>query len=113
MPLIDLITLEEAKGHLQETSNQRNADIQAKLDAAVAIIIDYLTRRDTTWNATMAAWTADTIPLGIKQAMLVQLGELMRERGDDAQQITPNADREDLSPAVKRCLKRYRDPTLA
>src|SRR5262252_958820 len=109
----DLVTLEEAKDHLRVSGNRLNADIQAKLDASVAIVYDYLQRRDTVWNAAMEDWTADTVPLSIKQAILIQLGELDRRRGDDANQDTPQADRDYLSPTVMALLQRHRDPALA
>ena len=109
----DLVTLEEAKTHLHVTGTRLNADIQAMLDASVAIIFDYLQRRDTTWNVAMEAWDATTIPLSIKQAILIQLGELDRRRGDDAQQDTPQASPDQLSPTVMALLKRHRDPAVA
>lgn len=107
----DLVTMDQAKNHLRITSVQFDADISDKLAAATAIIIDYLTRRDATWNATMDAWTVDDVPKSIQAAVLVQLGELWRKRGDEVQieQQEPGA----LSPVVMALLQRYRDPALA
>lgn len=107
----DVVTLEDAKAHLRITSDQDDFDLSEKLLDATQIVIDYLTRRDATWNATMEAWTADTVPRSVRAAILVQLGELTRKRGDDPtlEPVTPVG----LSPTVMALLMRYRDPGVA
>ena len=109
--MADLIALEDAKAHLRVTSDREDADITNKLLAAQQVILDYLTRRDTAWNDEMAAWTEDTVPASVKAAILVQLGELRRNRGDEAE-IRPQGPTA-LSPTVMSLLMRYRDPGLA
>lgn len=107
----DLITIDEAKAHLRVTTVQEDGDIEDKLLAATQVVIDYLTRRDTSWNAQMAAWTSETVPASIRAAILVQLGELYRKRGDESEiePVRPVA----LSPTVMALLMRYRDPGVA
>jgi hypothetical protein len=108
----DLITLESAKAHLKVTTLQEDSDLQDKLDAATQIILDYLTRRDAAWNATINAWTADTVPRSVRQAILIQFGEFVAKRGDDptiAEPTTPLG----LSRTVMSLLYGYRDPGLA
>lgn len=107
----ELVTIEEAKGHLRITSDSDNPDLAIKLEAATQVIIDYLTRRDEDWNAEMEAWTPDTVPSSIRAAVLVQLGELYRKRGDD-----PDVEQRptvSLSTTVMSLLMRYRDPGFA
>src|SRR5689334_14817310 len=110
---IDLVDLEAAKAHLRVTTTAEDDDIGGKLEAATQVVVDYLTRaHDTDWNAAMAAWTADTVPRTVRAAILVQLGELYRLRGDDADAGRQGATA-DLSPTVKALLMRYRDPGFA
>jgi len=107
----DVISLEQAKAHLRITSVHDDQDISDKVVAATQVVIDYLSRSDTTWNDTMAAWTYDTIPASVRAAILVQLGELYRKRGDDAEPETEHPTR--LSTTVMALLMRYRDPGIA
>jgi hypothetical protein len=113
MPLSDCVTLEEVKAHLRVTIEDEDADIESKRLAAAQIVTDHLHRRDADWNAEVDAWTVDTVPLSIKQAVLVQCGDLYWQRGDDPQQAQKQMDRGYLSPAVQALCKRYRDPALA
>ena len=56
-------------------------------------------------------WDSTTVPALVQAAILLQLGELYRFRGDDQEHgaQTPG----DLSPLVTNILRRYRDPALA
>lgn len=93
-----------------------DADLQLKIDHATEIVIDYIARpTDAAWMAEIAAWDEGSVPGSIQAAILMQLGELWRYRGDDAsseQPPTPDAGN-DLSPGVKNLLKRFRDSVLA
>jgi hypothetical protein len=97
-----LVTLDEAKRHLyQEWTTDNDADIQAKLEQASAIIRDYLTKRnDETWDPT-------TVPLPIKSAVLLMLDHLWEDRGGDASRD------EDVWAAIHRLVIRFRDPAWA
>jgi len=59
----------------------------------------------------MAAWTEATVPASVRAAILVQLGELYRNRGDELE-ARPEAPT-GLSPTVMSLLMRYRDPGVA
>lgn len=99
-----LITLEEAVGQLKISADEDEDDITLKMSLATAIVIDYIKRPDHGWDA-------DTVPDVVKAAILEQLVELYRFRGDDPQAPAP-ADGY-LSPSISRKLHRYRDPALA
>ncbi len=110
--MADAITLQEAKDHLRITSLAEDGDVYDKLQAATQVVIDYLTRRaGDAWNDEMAAWTAETMPKSVRAAILVQLGDLYKNRGDELDSRT--AGPTGLSPTVMALLMRYRDPGLA
>lgn len=104
------ITLQQAKDHLRLTDtgdspSAEDADLQLKLDQAEAIILDRLGGDDD--------WTVDTVPLAVQAAILEQLGELWRFRGDDTAQDLPKRDHGYLAPTIESKLHRHRDPPLA
>lgn len=107
----DLVTLQRAKEHLRLLTDDEDVDVEEKLRAAEAIVLSHLTQRDEDWAGTVAAWTEADVPLPVKHAILVQLGELYGFRGDDAR-----IDRElrgALSPVVESLLMPYKDPGIA
>lgn len=106
-----LVTLVEAQNHLRIPLTSTDDDLFLKIAQAEAVIRQYLERIDgTDWDATMAAWTSDTVPPVIKAAILCQVGELYRFRGDDLEQ--PAREPGYLSPLIRSLLARYRDPVL-
>lgn len=110
---MSMVTLRQAKLHLQiltpETSplSAQDEDIALKLESAEAIILDYL--------KTDGGWTEDDVPPLVRAAVLLQLGELHRFRGDDPGTVLTAPSYEDgqLSPSITAILRRYRDPALA
>ena len=112
-PLPLIVTLDRAKKHLRVTSFAEDDDIYAKLESATAIVIDYIYRDDDDWVETILAWTPSTVPRPIQAAVLVQLGELYRFRGDDLPNESPQREHGFLSPAVTAYLHRFRDPSIA
>ena len=112
---MSLITLAQAKAHLRidvPSTSPPSADEQdliLKMAAAEHIILDYL----KVISVSPPLWTDETdVPPLVSAAILLQLGELYRFRGDDE----GKADREpvgSLSPMVEGMLRRYRDPALA
>lgn len=111
----DLIDLSQAQRHLRlpvgVSSPMTNGelDVQEKLDQATALIVQYLERPDdTAWTAEMAAWTVQNVPGPVAAAILIQLAELYRFRGDDGE--GPKREAGYLAPTVVALLKRYRDP---
>lgn len=115
-PIIpELATLEQARAHLRlgPVTAIGHDDVQAKLDQATMIILSYLDRGDDTWSAEMAAWTIDTVPREVQAAVLLQLGELYRFRGDDEAGAAPARERGYLAAGVTALLHRLRDPACA
>lgn len=100
-----IVTLDEAKQHLRRLTpagDPSDADLQLKIDQAEAIIQDYC-----------EAEALDPTDLVIKAAILLELAELDRWRGDDAetQQRAP-ADGY-LIPIVTAILHRRRPIPIA
>jgi len=113
----ELVSLDDAKRHLRlnvlAPVLDEDDDLRMKILTATAVILDYLARpTDAVWTADMAAWDITTVPRVVQAAILVQLGELYRFRGDDAG-MTPTPEHGFLSPHVTALLARYRDPALA
>lgn len=109
-----LVTLQMAKVHLK--GEHDDVDLQMKLDAAHEIVLDWINQRidadeAVTWAETIAGWTMATVPKRVQQAILLQLAELHRFRGDDEQSATPMSVRP--APAVELLLSRLRDPAVA
>lgn len=102
-----LITLEEAKAHLNVGNvSAFDDDIQRKAEAASIIVLE---RCNSTayWRAVSASWTGDTVPLSVKAAVFLVLGHLFQHRGDD---MTMDAV---FWTAVDRLLAYHKDPVLA
>jgi len=113
----ELISLDDAKRHLRlnvlAAVLDEDEDLRMKIFHATAVVLDYLARpTDATWTADMAAWDVTTVPRVVQAAILVQLAELYRFRGDDAN-ATPTPEHGFLSPLVTALLARYREPALA
>lgn len=110
-----LVTLTEAKAHLRITTpddDPGDADLTMKLTHAQALVLDYC-GSTAWWRTITATWTADTLPDVVKAAILLELGELYRYRGDDyALEESPRTDGEDLNPRVRDLLRRSRDPVV-
>lgn len=110
---MSLITLEQAKWQLRITTvggspaDPIEAEILSKMAEAEAIILDYLKTPDPTWVDEL------TTPASVRAAILYELGELWRFRGDDQAGQGPAPGDGDLSPVIVGILRRYRDPALA
>lgn len=108
-----LVTLQEAKIHLRVTDDAQNEDVYLKLTAAEATILNYI-NTTATWRTASALWTAATVPAFVHAAILLQLGELHRFRGDDLQGQGPPRDAgQDFQPVITNLLRRTRDPVVA
>jgi hypothetical protein len=108
------ITLAQAKEQLRmgPTPNGSPGDdaLTDRIVRAEMIICDYLAA-SAYWQPIIEAWTTDTIPPHVVAAMLLELGELDRFRGDDPDAPERWADH-DLSPAIVGLLRRTRDPVV-
>ena len=99
------LDLAAVKRHLRipptDTDPDEDTDLTDKLAQATAIILDYL--------------KADALPDSaiVDAAVLLQVGELWRFRGDDPEGDTAPTTPGDLSPTVTNLLRRLRDPALA
>lgn len=113
MVVPEVVTLEAAKRQLRITHTNEDDDLQEKLEAATEAVLDHLVRRDETWNATMEAWTVDTVPRSIRQAILVYFGTLMHRRGDDDPGTAGTSRPGALPPEVEALIARYRAPAVA
>lgn len=114
-PLIEIVTLEQAKDHLKLPfgPTDEDPDLQIKLYIAHELVIDYLTQKldddeHDEWIETMDAWTETTAPKRVIGAILYQFAELYRYRGDEA---GPRAE-PTLAPALRLLLDRFRDPLV-
>jgi len=75
-----LVTLDEARTQCHLTGTAYDVDLQQKVDAASAMIIDRLRESaDPLWDAT-------TVPRHVHQAVLLVVDFLFYNRGDDADQ---------------------------
>jgi hypothetical protein len=101
-----LVPFEQAKSHLHVTDAVHDAEIQAKLAQASAIIVDYLK------GDVAPTWDETTAPLPVQAAVLYMLALLYEHRGDD---LEAGAGDYDVGTwdAIDRLLKRFRDPALA
>lgn len=116
-----LVTLTMFRRHLNlpTTGDLLNlSDLQAKLDQATAIVLDYLARpSDTAWTATIESWGLGgspeiPVPPQVQAAILEQAAELYGFRGDDPNPLKRDAPG-DLAPAIKAKLYRLRQPVIA
>lgn len=119
MNIPDIVTLEQAQDHLSLPEGQGETDLQLKIDAATQLVCEYIADRqpeDVDWVAEIESWDVGSpeAPKIIVMAILTQVGEFYRFRGDDmATDRPPTGDGSDLSPMVKRLLHRYRSPSIA
>lgn len=107
-----LVDLETAKAHARITATDQDEELQLKLDAAEAAILDYI---NTTayWRSVTPTWTQGTVPTFVKYAICLQFAEFYRFLGDDSWGQGPNRTADsDFSPAVVGLLRRTRDPLV-
>lgn len=114
--MADLVTLDQARKHLRLTGSYEDDDLQMKLTQAQAIVLDHVNQRRSDgdlWAAEIASWTEETVPRQVQAAILIQLGELYRYRGDDASDDNARRASGFLVPAVVSLLNRLRDPAVS
>lgn len=111
-----LVTIQQAIDHLgisvvldADPVDPRQRDLELKLAAAEAIILGYL-------KTVPPEWTDETsTPADVQAAILLEVGELWRFRGDDRanEGAAQDAELGHLSPTITNLLRRRRDPALA
>lgn len=111
-----IVTPEQAVAHLRipialglTPPDPAEADLRLKLAAAEAIILDYLKPKT---GVDVPTYQGDPL---VQAAILIELGELYRFRGDDPENQGSDQDPErgELSPMITNILRRYRDPAIA
>lgn len=126
MTIPTLATLEQLRAHLKlptplagsPPQPAPDSDLQLKLDAATQLVCDYIADRqpaDSAWIAEIEGWStgSPSAPAVVVLAVLEQAAELYRFRGDDPPPGVPARESNDLTPAVKNLLNRYRRPVFA
>lgn len=113
-PLPEIVTIDQAVEHLNLQYGQYTEDdLALKIEMATSLVLEHVWREDDDWQATILAWTPDTVPRAIQAAALVQLSELHRFRGDDPNNVAPVRQHGYLSPMVTAYLHKFRDPSIA
>lgn len=106
----NLISLEEARRQCRVDHNDEDDVISMALDASTQLVLNYLTRRDTDWNAEMSAWTSSTLPKPVRQAILIQTREIYeRTPMEKSGEMHPTG----LSLPVRNLLIGYSEPGYA
>ena len=122
-----LVTYAQAVAHLKTSIPSASpeppaeSDLRLKIEQAESLVIDYVNQRRSDgdlWDATVEAWdvTSETYPppARVTAAVLVQLGELYRFRGDDLDSEEPERMvGAVLHPRAAAYLYRLRDPAIA
>lgn len=121
-----LITFDLAQGHLKRTivsaspPSPEELDLRLKIDQAEDIVIGYVNQRlidGDIWAALVDAWdvTSTTYPPPprVQAAVLVQLAELDRFRGDDVAGEPMRDAGMTIHPRAAGYLYPLRDPAMA
>src|SRR6185436_12285757 len=103
-----LITLDQAKRQLRETGTARDAEITDKMAQAENAILLYVKPLRTDEARDDWPWTIDTVPPVIQSAILIQLTNLDRNRGDALDDEDERA-----WQAIERLTAQLRDKALA
>lgn len=98
--MIQLVTLNQAKSHLNETSSYFDQQIDMNIWGASAIMLDYL--KVDLGSPEQLPWP--TVPYEIQAAVLLMVGTLFRQRETDA---------DVLSEPIKALVHRHRNMTMA
>jgi hypothetical protein len=104
-----IVTLQEAKDQLSITHGDQDAFIQSKLDEAEALVLNYCTAPH------VDPWTASTVPLEVRSAILDVLTDLYTDRGDVERPAsrTPSPWDGFPSPSVRGKLLRWHTNVVA
>lgn len=97
-----LITLNEAKIHLQIDYTDADTEVGLLVSEASMIVLDYLKKPATEWQD--EAGNPVAVPGPVSIAVKLVMGELFKNR---------EAAADPISPGVVRLLERLRDPALA
>jgi hypothetical protein len=103
-----IVTLDQAREHLR-VDVFSDTELQSKIDQAEAMVLTYVES-----SSDAPTWTEQQMAL-LQAAVLIQLTELWRFRGDDPPdwRESSSAAGNYLSPSVRRVLYPLRRPTVA
>jgi hypothetical protein len=105
------VTLAQAKARLRITTTDEDVDLQSLVDQAEAHILNWCSVTPRS-KAIADAWTVATVPPVVVAAILVEVGELDRFRGDDPD-APPRPDGDGPASLVRELLRAYHDGVLA
>lgn len=107
-----LISVDEAKAQARISSTDEDDQIEAMTGVATDIVISALlaSTSDSSLSSEIASWDEDSVPNGVKVAILTQFMELYRFRGDEE---PPKANQGHLSQQVERFLTPWMDAPIA
>ncbi len=94
-----LVTLDEARMQLEDTSDTQVGKIVMMMEQATGIILDYIDDPDV-------SWTTLTVPPAVHAAILWQLTWMYQHRGDEI-------DTHGIAPGVRTLLERTRRIPIA
>lgn len=80
--MVALVTLQQAKRHLRILHDDENDDLQDKIQQSSDIVMDYLQRPDLVWTDASGDTQSDA-PFRVQAAVLLVLGGLWENRGDE------------------------------
>lgn len=98
---MSLVDMSRVKDHLKITHGEEDIELEAKVASAEAIVLDYVT------DVGSPAWDEESVPAGVKAAILEVTANLWRHRGDDGTEDGP------LTTRAMLMLRPHRDPPLA
>lgn len=110
-----LVTYAQVKNHLKLTDDNEKAVLQLLMEQATQLVLLRL-ERDA---ADSPAWDDATDPTTdaefslAQAAILIEVADLWRRRGDDADTPLEDRDRGRLSPRAERIASILRGPTVA
>lgn len=104
--MIDLVTLVQAKAHLNQDGTHKDTEIALKITSASAAVMTYIKASEPleVWRLGTSPETYE-FPADIIAATLLVLGDMFENR--EASTANP------ISPAVEALLSHYRDPSFA
>jgi len=114
-----IVTLEQAKMHLRVIHDSEDEDIELKIHAASAAVIDYLGAyaeefTDSSGEVILDSSELPVVPPVVKQATLLMLGDMFKNREPTADDTVPAQFGYGYLPrAVVALLYKLRDPVLA
>jgi hypothetical protein len=100
-----LITLDQAKAHMEIEHEEKDEQIEEAIQDASGILLNYLKRESTEWQDTNG--NPDSVPYEIRAAIKIMTAALMENREGNDEGPNP------LSQTVINLVHRYRDPAMA